>query len=289
MRNQLAVQVVTFAVVVSACGSSDPNPVSGIGPAGGVVRSADGLAVLTVPAGALANAVDLTLLPATGVPLDPSGTRAVYTIGPASTAFAQAAKLSIRYQDGRRPSGVPEAELAVQRLEGTTWSAVAGATTTAAADSSAVDVTQAGTFGVRWPGPTAPCTAAVSRQFDFWLGTWAFTAPNSSPGTNRITKDATGCVIREDFLDQLGTRGASISVYDPTTQQWHQTYVDSQNGRLVLKGTLIDGSMILNESATSRYGWSRLTEQQVRYYGETSSNGGVTWSVSFDARYTRAP
>jgi hypothetical protein len=161
--------------------------------------------------------------------------------------------------------------------------------TTAAADSSAANVSQAGTFGVRWPGPSAPCTSATSRQFDFWLGTWAFSAPNSSPGTNRITRDSTGCVISEDFVDQLGTRGASISRYDPATAQWHQTYVDSRNGRLALRGNLSNGSMILNETATSRYGWTRQSDQVVRYFAETSANGGASWTVVFDGRYTKAP
>ncbi len=278
------------SLFVSAC-SSDPNPppATGIGPAGGVVRSADGLAVLEVPAGALAGLVDLTVAPATGTPLDPSGTRAVYTILPAGTAFLQPARLSIRYADQQRPSGVPEAELAVQRLEGSAWVAPAVTVTTPGSDSSATTISRTGTYGVRWPGPSGPCQAATSRQFDFWLGTWAFSAPNSSPGTNRITVDATGCVISEDFVDQLGTRGASISLYDPATQQWHQTYVDSQNGRLVLRGTLVNGSMILNETATSRYGWTRLSDQQVRYYAEASSNGGASWTVVFDGRYTKAP
>jgi hypothetical protein len=278
------------SMFVAAC-SSEPNPPNptGIGPAGGLVRSADGLAVLEVPAGALTAAVDLTLAPATGTPLDPSGTGAVYAVLPAGTVFLQPAKLSVRYPDQRRPSGVPEAELAVQRLEGATWMAPAPTVTVAATDSSATTVTRTGTYAVRWPGPSAACPTAPSRQFDFWLGTWAFSAPSSSPGTNRITVDATGCVISEDFVDQLGTRGASLSLYDPTTQQWHQTYVDSQNGRLVLKGGLVNGSMILNETATSRFGWTKLSDQQIRYYAETSSNGGASWTVIFDGRYTKAP
>jgi hypothetical protein len=82
----------------------------------------------------------------------------------------------------------------------------------------------------------APCTSAESRQYDFWLGNWGYTAQGAFPGSNVITRDEQGCVIEENFSQQV-YRGRSVNVYDPVTAKWHQTYIDTEGNRMVLIGT----------------------------------------------------
>ena len=149
-----------------------------------------------------------------------------------------------------------------------------------------VSVTSAGTFGVRRQPSTVPCTAPEYRQFDFWLGTWNFTAPNSFDGTNVITSEPGGCAIFESFSDVSGSQGRSISVFSPADQMWHQTFVDV-TGRTIYSGSLVNGKMVLYISPSSRFIWDPISAQVVRFYGETSSDGGATWNLVFDGQYAR--
>ncbi|MBI3792159.1 MAG: hypothetical protein HY275_14945 [Gemmatimonadetes bacterium] len=263
---------------------------SGIGPAGGRVTSADGQATLVVPPGALATTTDLVITATTPSALDPAVVGgSTYAISPAGLAFAVPATLVVHYADAQRISGVDEGSLRLARLDNAgTWQPLTS-TVAPAGDSATGTLGATGTVSVRWPGPATACGTATFRQFDFYVGRWAFSAPNSFPGSDIVTLDATGCVLREDFVDSQGVRGASLSLYDPATAQWHQTYIDSQGGRLVLRGTLVGGTMLLYETPGMRYGWSVLSATQLRFYAERSTNGGASWTVVFDGRYTAVP
>ena len=45
--------------------------------------------------------------------------------------------------------------------------------------------------------------------------------------------------------------------------------------------------MVLNQGPSDRFTWDPLDAGTVRYYGERSADGGSTWVVNFDSRYTR--
>jgi hypothetical protein len=184
---------------------------------------------------------------------------------------------------------VDEGELRVSGLDAarTTWQALAGGTADAAAHEASADVAATGTFGVRWPGPSGPCSLDEDRQFDFWLGSWSYRQANAFPGTNDITKEGGGCLVEEHFSDQSGTGGRSVSLFSRSDRQWHQTYIDTRGGRLVLVGTLVGGRMILLESPTSRYVWEIRDTNTIRYAGELSRDGGQTWTSGFEGVYTR--
>ena len=148
-----------------------------------------------------------------------------------------------------------------------------------------ISITSGGSYGLRWPGLGGPCDAPEHRQFDFWLGEWDFVVPGSPGGaTNTITADPDGCAINENFVTPSGVNGRSVSFYHPANQQWHQTYIDNMGTRLRMSGRLEGGTMLLYSSSTQRFGWTPGTSE-VRYYGETSPDGGVTWSVTFDSKY----
>ena len=133
----------------------------------------------------------------------------------------------------------------------------------------------------------APCDAPPHRQFDFWLGTWAFLQGSAPPASNVITRDPEGCVIDENFTSR-GGRGRSVSLYDEETGKWYQTYVDDGGNRLVLAGAFEGGRMVLYETPERRYFWKVLDPDKIQFALEASANGGRTWSLTaFDTLYTR--
>lgn len=281
-----------------ACGQSNPPaptptpPDAGslVGPSGGTVTSADGKATLVVPPGALATSLPLALRPVSSVPLDPhAASRSGYALDPAGASFAAPVTLTLRYDPSLGPSGTDEAELRIHAVDGGVWEQVSQGAVDVVKHEASAPVRGAGLYGVIWIGPQRDCTDPTDRQFDFWLGRWDFSAPSSLPGTNEITAEGRGCLLEEHFQDTSGVRGRSTSLFSRLDGRWHQTYIDSVGGRLVLVGTFDGTRMVLNESATHRFLWQQTSATVVRYWEERSSDNGVTWGVRFDSTYTRRP
>src|SRR5262249_54041254 len=149
------------------------------------------------------------------------------------------------------------------------------------------------------PAPTpVPCTAAEYRQFDFWLGDWNVYAPDGSlAGTNDVTREYDGCVLQEHWVaaGSPPQRGSSFNTWSPAAHRWHQTWVDSTGGFLLLDGGLKDRAMVLPGEMPApagglvrhRIAWSVLDGGRVRQLWERSRDGGRTWSVVFDGTYVR--
>src|SRR5688500_17570324 len=105
-----------------------------------------------------------------------------------------------------------------------------------------------------------PCTAPEYRQFDFWVGHWDVKDPSGSTvGTNRITREYGHCVLQEHW-EARGPRkqiGSSFNTYSPTLKTWHQTWVDSTGGFLLLDGTFAEGKMVPRGAMPDRTGAER--------------------------------
>jgi hypothetical protein len=287
--------VVVLAAFLCACGgggggspaapTASPSPAT-IGAAGGTVTS--GIARLVVPAGALGAPVALVVRVAPAGPLDPhvvGGT--TVSVEPAGTTFAAAATLVLGYDPAAGPAGVDPADRRVHTRAAGAWVAVAGGTTDTGAREARASVTAAGTYAVRWVGPQTPCSLPEDRQFDFWLGRWDYHQGNLPLASNDITAEGGGSLVEEHFQDPTGTQGRSVSLFSRTDRLWHQTYVDSRGGRLVLAGSRVGPRMVLNQGAADRFTWDPVDADTVRYFGEHSADGGATWTVTLEARYTR--
>jgi hypothetical protein len=166
------------------------------------------------------------------------------------------------------------------------------------------------------PTPAPPpkpfdCSAAVHRQFDFWLGEWdvvpnpatapaaATPPPNTpqKPASNVITSLDGGCVVMESWT-AVGQTGHSFNIYDRTRQQWHQTWVDNSGGLHEYWGSLKDGNMVFIGEVPlgpgSRFAGRRtirltffpLGPDKVRQFSEALNMDG-TWSANYDLIYTR--
>ena len=151
------------------------------------------------------------------------------------------------------------------------------------------------------PSPSpflSPCLAPEYRQFDFWVGDWDVLDPAGNVvGTNKITREYDGCVVQEHWEARGPQKqiGSSFNTYNPGTRQWHQTWVDSTGGFLLLDGAFADGRMVLSADMTNKRGrlkhriaWTPQPDGRVRQFWETSSDDGQTWKPSFDGMYVRA-
>ena len=146
------------------------------------------------------------------------------------------------------------------------------------------------------PKPPA-CVAPENRQFDFWLGDWDVRDPAGKlVGANRITSLHQGCVLFENY--RAGEfSGSSLNAYDADRKKWHQTWVDSSGGLLVIEGGRVDGKILLTgETAdpgkiggtiVNRISWQPLSDGRVRQLWETSADKGLSWTTSFDGYYTK--
>ena len=144
------------------------------------------------------------------------------------------------------------------------------------------------------------CATPEHRQFDFWVGDWQLTWEGSESGqqrgTNRITERYDSCVIHEDFqaLAPNGLRGMSVSMYNPQTEMWRQTWVDNQGSYLEFAGGFADGVMILSRTGARngeqiiwRMVWYDITESSLDWKYEMSTDDGSTWQSLWSIHYER--
>lgn len=148
------------------------------------------------------------------------------------------------------------------------------------------------------PPPAPPtCQTAEHRQFDFWVGEWTVRGTTGTVvGTSRIESTLAGCAIVEHWTGSGGSHGTSLNFYDRTTRQWMQTWIDNAGQPLHIAGRLHDRRMVLEGTTAgaagatatkNRISWTPLDGGDVRQLWETSNDGGATWTVSFDGRYSR--
>ena len=142
------------------------------------------------------------------------------------------------------------------------------------------------------------CAGVEHREFDFWIGDWEVRDPQGKVvGHNRIEKAHDGCVLIEHWTSVAGVTGTSVNIYDRDRGKWHQTWVDSGGGLLQLDGGVVAGAMVLkgeaadadapSKSATQRITWTPQPNGDVRQLWESSTDGGKSWKVVFDGRYTK--
>lgn len=137
-----------------------------------------------------------------------------------------------------------------------------------------------------------PCTAAIYRQFDFWLGDWdGFEWTDQKTVEARVHVDPMleGCAVREVYDQNDGLHGESVTSYDAVRQSWHHSWVTNYGQLLELDGKK-DGDRIFMTGVDHRAdGTIRLVrdtwvpvEGGVRETAEFSTDNGKTWKPLFD-------
>jgi hypothetical protein len=131
------------------------------------------------------------------------------------------------------------------------------------------------------------------NQFDFWLGDWDAAWGENDKGTNRVERILAGKIIQENFTAPDFT-GISVSAYDPERKFWCQTWVDSNGTYLDFTGRFEDGRMTLardaivrGEACRQKMVWHDIHDDQFNWNWERSDDGGKTWRILWQIRYTR--
>jgi hypothetical protein len=147
------------------------------------------------------------------------------------------------------------------------------------------------------PAPPPKCDTPEHRQFDFWLGDWQVASPNGQvAGRNVITLELSNCVVHEHWTGAGGLTGESFNIWDRSGRRWHQTWVSSTGGLLLLDGEFRDGAMRMTgtsrgadgRAVLNRITWTPRADGSVRQFWETSTDEGRTWTSAFDGIYRRA-
>lgn len=134
------------------------------------------------------------------------------------------------------------------------------------------------------------------RQLDFWIGDWNVTGVGGRPaGKSHVELILGDCVIFENWTDFGGSSGKSFNTIDPATGQWRQTWVSDRGTLHEYTGVFEDGAMRYRRETKDEAGqvtlhrmtFFPLAADLVRQLGESSTDGGTTWSVTFDLQYHR--
>jgi hypothetical protein len=139
----------------------------------------------------------------------------------------------------------------------------------------------------------APCANdAERRRLDFWVGTWAVTTPNGYPvGSSAVQVVSGGCAILERWTSSRGANGNSLSAFNATIGQWQQYWIGQDGGVTEYReSTWSDRALALvarGRGAVLRMTLSPVDSSTVRQLGETSADGGKSWSTMYDFLYHR--
>lgn len=152
---------------------------------------------------------------------------------------------------------------------------------------------------------SAPQSCASQTAFhalDFWVGTWRVTSGGVYAGTDVVTSELGGCAVIERWADADGSHGISLFLYDSFIGRWTQTWVTDQatrEGGLKYKtlvaqypngGTRFQGILPALPGKKPILDRTTLTPMQDGSVGqliEISTDGGTSWTKTFDATYAR--
>jgi hypothetical protein len=134
------------------------------------------------------------------------------------------------------------------------------------------------------------------HAFDFWVGDWDVTnAGGQTLGTNRIERDMNGFLIREHWQSANGGEGKSFAYYILSEQRWRHIWV-ADNGWVTERdatpterGVRLEGDTIDpgKPRVRSRELLERNDDGTLRQFIEQSTDGGATWTTTFDGIYRR--
>lgn len=147
-----------------------------------------------------------------------------------------------------------------------------------------------------------PCNASANyRQLDFWVGHWEVQLTGTAKGTpgfavNVIEKVLNGCALWENWQPSFPAgHGKGLHLFNAATGKWEQHWVTATGAVVNFGGEFKDGKMhyVIEAMQPSGARATRVTKiypldkDTVRQHGESSTDGGKTWTPTFDLTYYR--
>jgi hypothetical protein len=143
-----------------------------------------------------------------------------------------------------------------------------------------------------------PCSNnSDSHRFDFWVGEWTvFNAAGQPAGSSSVQKILSDCVVFENWTDAQGGQGKSLNAFNSTLGRWQQFWTDQYGAvteyresewvgpslQYTAQGVTRQGAAVLQ-----RMTFTPVDAATVRQHGESSTDGGKTWTTSYDLFYHR--
>jgi hypothetical protein len=148
------------------------------------------------------------------------------------------------------------------------------------------------------PAPTPCADAAERHRFDFWIGEWDVTTKGGTHvGSSVVESVSGGCALLENWTSARGGHGKSLNSYNPAVGQWQQYWIGQDGNPTEYRESTWEGASIVLRAHAPASGTTPATEQRltfspldsvtVRQHGETSTDGGATWTTTYDFYYHR--
>jgi hypothetical protein len=133
------------------------------------------------------------------------------------------------------------------------------------------------------------------HHFDFWIGEWDVTTKSGTPqGRSLIQSVSGGCALLENWTSVKGGNGKSLNAYNPQIRQWQQYWIGQDGLVTEYRTSHFDGTSLtfFEKSETKPDSVGRLTftpvdKATVRQHAEISTDGGKTWTTTYDLYYHR--
>ncbi|MCF7901917.1 MAG: hypothetical protein K9M19_00685, partial [Candidatus Marinimicrobia bacterium] len=102
---------------------------------------------------------------------------------------------------------------------------------------------------------------------------------------------------QENWTSAGGIQGKSSNYFDPASGNWIQIWVSQGGDNIYYEGVFKDGGMHFQGESVDREGTRSLSRMviepmgktgKVRQVIETSTDGGITWSIGFEGIYILA-
>ncbi|MBX2815107.1 MAG: hypothetical protein KTR24_03885 [Saprospiraceae bacterium] len=143
----------------------------------------------------------------------------------------------------------------------------------------------------------SPCSQETFRDFDFWIGHWQVGNDSVVAGYSRVDLILDSCVLLENWTGTGPSRGKSFNHFDLTSGKWKQKWVDNFGTNLEFIGNVRNDSMIYETTSVSRRTGdsirhrmiiAKIDQDHVKQHWAQSNDDGTTWTVAFDAIYSRS-
>jgi hypothetical protein len=143
-----------------------------------------------------------------------------------------------------------------------------------------------------------PCAfRPEARQFDFWIGQWEVrSVQDQVVGHSRVEVVSGQCALLENWTDGFGGSGKSLNAYNTARNQWQQFWVGQGGAVTEYRDSHWAGASLVFIAAAQadakdqqRMTFTPLPNGRVRQLGETTRDGGTTWTVQYDLTYYPVP
>jgi hypothetical protein len=116
-------------------------------------------------------------------------------------------------------------------------------------------------------------------------------------GASVVQSVSGGCALLENWTSARGGQGKSLNSFNPAVGQWQQYWIGQDGNPTEFRESTWEGASIVLRAHAPASGTTPATEQRltfspldsatVRQHGETSTDGGATWTTTYDFYYHR--